>query len=144
MAKETSFFNGTGGLVAGGVSAAVLIGLSLVGIDVTVLGVTHDEAVVFPELGLEIWGHAHRDYDDMAPLAEPRRRSTSWQIAMAHGHYQAAPDMTTMLRPSWLISDAEIAATGADYVALGHWNRSVRVGNGAVVAYHSGSPELAR
>lgn len=112
--------------------------------NVTVLGVTHDEAVVFPELGLEIWGRAHRDYDDMAPLARPRRRSTSRQIAMAHGHYDPKPDMATALRPSWLISDAEIAATGADYVALGHWNRSVRVGNGEVAAYYSGSPELAR
>src|SRR5262249_23401749 len=27
-----------------------------------VLGVTHDEAVVFADLGLEIWGRPHRDY----------------------------------------------------------------------------------
>ena len=47
------------------------------------------------------------------------------------------------LRPSWLIGDDEIAATGADYVALGHWNRAVRVGNGKVPAYYSGSPEYA-
>ena len=32
----------------------------------------------------------------------------------------------------------------SDYVALGHWNRAVRVGNGAVPAYYSGSPDLAR
>ncbi len=69
---------------------------------------------------------------------------TSWQIAMAHGHYAAAPDMATALRPAWLIGDAAITATGADYVALEHWNRSVRVGNGDVAAYYSGSPELAR
>ncbi len=111
--------------------------------EVHVIGVTHDEAVAFPDLELEIWGHAHRDYDDMVPLRRPRARSTRWQIATAHGHYEAKPDMTTNLRPSWLISDAEIAATGADYVALGHWNRAVRVGNGTVKAYYSGSPELA-
>ena len=34
-----------------------------------------------------------------------------------------------------------IAATAADYVALGHWDRAARVGNGAVPAYYSGSPE---
>jgi hypothetical protein len=28
-------------------------------------------------------------------------------------------------------------------VALGHWNRAVRVGNGVVPAYYSGSPEYA-
>lgn len=113
-------------------------------VNVHVLGITHDEAVVFPELELEIWGRAHRDYIDMAPLGETRARTTRWQIAAAHGHYEAAPDMTTNLRPSWLISDQEIAATGADYVALGHWNRHARVGNGHVPAYYSGSPDLAR
>jgi len=112
--------------------------------NVHVLGVTCGGSVVFPELELEIWGRAHRDYDDMAPLGKSRKRSTRWQIAMAHGHYEPAPDMETMLRPSWLISDAEIAATGADYVALGHWNRAVRVGNGTVPAYYSGSPDLAK
>ena len=111
--------------------------------NVHVLGVTHGGAVVFADLELEIWGHAHRDYDDMAPLRRPRRRTTRWQIATAHGHFEATPNRRTPLRPSWLIGDAEIAATGADYVALGHWNRAVRVGNGNVPAYYSGSPELA-
>ena len=62
---------------------------------------------------------------------------------MAHGHYQPKPDRGSGPRPSWLIGDDDIAATGADYVALGHWNRAVRVGNGAVPAYYSGSPEYA-
>jgi DNA repair exonuclease SbcCD nuclease subunit len=108
-----------------------------------VLGVTHEEAVGFPELGLEIWGRPHRDYGDMNPLETPRLRSTRWQIAMAHGHYVPIPDRTTRLRPSWLIGDDELAATAADYVALGHWNRSVKVGNGEIAAYYSGSPEYA-
>ena len=112
--------------------------------NVHVLGIPHDEAVVFADFELEIWGRAHRDYIDMAPLGEARPRTTRWQIAAAHGHYEAAPDTATMLRPSWLISDQEIAATGADYVALGHWNRHARVGNGRVPAYYSGSPDLAR
>jgi DNA repair exonuclease SbcCD nuclease subunit len=108
-----------------------------------VLGVTHDEAVAFPDLSLEVWGRPHRDYDDMIPLQAPRPRTTRWLLAMAHGHYEPQPDRSTGPRPSWLIGDDEIAATGADYVALGHWNRAVRVGNGAVPAYYSGSPEYA-
>ena len=52
--------------------------------------------------------------------------------------------LATPLRPSWLFSDDAIAATEADYLALGHWDRAVRVGNGVVPAYYSGSPELAR
>jgi DNA repair exonuclease SbcCD nuclease subunit len=108
-----------------------------------VLGVTHDEAVTFPQLGLEVWGRAHRDYGDMIPFERPRARSTRWQIAVAHGHYVPLPDRSTRLRPSWLIGDDELAATAADYIALGHWNRAAKVGDGSVAAYYSGSPEYA-
>jgi len=108
-----------------------------------VLGITHEEAIDFPRLGLEIWGRAHRDYGDMIPFEKVRPRRTRWQIAAAHGHYVPVPDRSSRLRPSWLIGDDEIAATGADYVALGHWNRAAKVGNGVVAAYYSGSPEYA-
>ena len=111
---------------------------------VSILGVTHDEAVPFPVFDLEIWGHAHRDYYSMAPLRGPRPRSTRWQVAMAHGHYEPPETRAKPLRPSWVFSDEEIAATAADYLALGHWDRAVRVGNGVVPAYYSGSPELAQ
>jgi DNA repair exonuclease SbcCD nuclease subunit len=108
-----------------------------------VIGVTHDEAIAFPNLALEVWGRPHRDYDDMIPFAAVRARRSRWLIAMAHGHYEPKPDRSIGPRPSWLIGDDDIAATGADYVALGHWNRAVRVGNGVVPAYYSGSPEYA-
>jgi DNA repair exonuclease SbcCD nuclease subunit len=111
-----------------------------------VIGITHEDSIVFVPLSLEVWGRAHRDYDDMIPFQvgrQRRPRRTRWQIAMAHGHYEPAPDRSKGPRPSWLIGDAEIAATGADYVALGHWNRAVRVGNGSVPAHYSGSPEYA-
>src|SRR5437870_5236715 len=39
--------------------------------NVRILGVTDDEAVPFPAYDLEIWGHAHRDYYNMAPLRGP-------------------------------------------------------------------------
>lgn len=129
------------------VSEGIYYGGALGAVDnLHILGVTHDETVVFDDLSLEIWGRPHRDYDDMIPFelqrVRPQRR-TRWQIAMAHGHYEPAPDRSIGPRPSWLIGDAEIAATGADYVALGHWNRAIRVGNGLVPAYYSGSPEYA-
>jgi len=112
--------------------------------NVSILGVTHDEAVPFPVFDLEIWGHAHRDYYSMAPLRGPRPRSTRWQVAMAHGHYEPPETRAKPLRPSWVFSDEEIAATAADYLALGHWDRAMQVGNGVVPAYYSGSPELAQ
>jgi DNA repair exonuclease SbcCD nuclease subunit len=111
--------------------------------NVRILGVTDQEAVPFPAYDLEIWGHAHRDYYSMAPLRGPRPRSTRWQVAMAHGHYEPPETRANPLRPSWVFSDDEIAATRADYLALGHWDRPMRVGDGAVPAFYSGSPELA-
>jgi DNA repair exonuclease SbcCD nuclease subunit len=111
--------------------------------NLSILGVTHDHTVMFPELELEVWGNAHRDYDDMVPLRSPKRRRTRWQIAMAHGHYHAVPDRKALLNPSWLIGRDEISATAVDYLALGHWNRPTRVTGGAVPAYYSGSPEFA-
>jgi len=108
-----------------------------------VLGVTHDEAVLFPDLDLEIWGRAHSDYFDMNPFEHYRQRSSRWQIAVAHGHYQPCPDRSTRPRPGWLIGDADILATGADYVALGHWNRAAKVGNGTVAAHYPGAPEYS-
>jgi hypothetical protein len=79
----------------------------------------------------------------MIPLEQVRARRTRWQIAMAHGHYQPQPDRSTALRPSWLIGDEELAATGCDYIALGHWNRAASVGDGRVPAHYSGSPDYA-
>jgi DNA repair exonuclease SbcCD nuclease subunit len=129
------------------VAEAVYRGRALAAVkNLHVIGVTHEDSIVLPPLSLEIWGRAHRDYDDMIPFEigrERRSRRTRWQIAVAHGHYEPAPDRSRGPRPSWLIGDAEIAATGADYVALGHWNRAVRVGNGSVPAHYSGSPEYA-
>nr|WP_294514026.1 metallophosphoesterase [uncultured Rhodopila sp.] len=111
--------------------------------NVHIIGLTHALAVLFPDHDLDVWGHAHVDYNDMAPLRAPRPRSARWHLAMAHGHYE--DDGVPPLRPSWLISNAEIEATGADYLALGHWNRAARVGTGVTVpAYYSGSPDLAK
>src|SRR6185437_6382212 len=110
---------------------------------VAILGLTHDQAIHFPDHDLEMWGHAHVDYSNMVPLREPRLRSARWHITLAHGHYE--DDGAEPLRPSWLISNAEIEATCADYLALGHWNRAAAVGTGTTVpAYYSGSPDLAK
>jgi len=109
--------------------------------NVSILGLNVDKAVLFPEFDLEIWGHAHFDYTDMSPLANPRPRTTRWQLAAAHGHYvDEARDPNRMIG-SWLIHREELLATGADYVALGHWNQCTPVGSADVNAHYSGSPE---
>jgi DNA repair exonuclease SbcCD nuclease subunit len=109
--------------------------------NLSILGITHDRVLDFTAHDLEIWGNAHRDYMDMVPLRDPPPRAARWRIAMGHGHYEPPETWANPLRPSWLISDEMIAATGADYLALGHWDRAAQVGCGAVPAYYSGSPD---
>ena len=109
--------------------------------NVAILGITNDRTIVFPDRDLEIWGNAHRDYMDMVPLRDPPPRAARWRIAIGHGHYEPPETWANPLRPSWLISDDMIAATQADYLALGHWDRAAQVGGGSVPAYYSGSPD---
>jgi DNA repair exonuclease SbcCD nuclease subunit len=111
--------------------------------NVSILGLNVEKAVTFDAFELEVWGHAHFDYTDMSPLANPRPRTTRWQLAAAHGHYVDEERDPNRLIGSWLIHPEELNATGADYVALGHWNQATQVGNGEVTAYYSGSPEYA-
>ena len=111
--------------------------------NVRILGLNVDQAVMFSEFELEIWGRAHSDYSDMSPLADPRPRSTRWQLAAAHGHYVDEARDPNRLIGSWLIHREELIATGSDYIALGHWNQATPVGNGEIAAYYSGSPEYA-
>lgn len=108
--------------------------------NVHVLGVTVDERMEFAELDLEVCGTAHADYHDMSPLHLPAGRSRAHQIVMAHGHWATGPHDA---HRSWLIFDEEIAATAADYVALGHWDLAQRAGDGRVPAYYSGSPHYS-
>lgn len=109
--------------------------------NVYVLGVNADGVVALPDLALEVSGVAHAAYADFVPIAGPRTCSLRWHIVTAHGHWVTGPHDS---HRGWLIDDAAIAATGADYVALGHWDRAVQAGDGRVPAYYSGSPELAR
>lgn len=111
--------------------------------NVRILGLTDPHAVRLPEHDLEIWGRAHLDYESFPPLVPAPPRTTRWQVGMAHGHFEWRRDRANPLRPSWLFSEDDIEATGADYLALGHWDRAARVGDGTVPAYYSGSPELA-
>jgi DNA repair exonuclease SbcCD nuclease subunit len=109
--------------------------------NVSILGLNVDESVTFSDLDLGIWGKAHVDYTDMAPLANPGARTTRWHIAAAHGHYVDEVRDPNRLIGSWLIHREELYATDADYVALGHWNQATQVGDDNKNAYYSGSPE---
>jgi DNA repair exonuclease SbcCD nuclease subunit len=109
-----------------------------------VIGVNAPETLLLEAQGLEIRGRPHRSYDDMHPLPDSLPRLLPWLVVVGHGHYVPAEDWADEAHRSWRISDAALDATGADYVALGHWDRCVTVGAGQVKAHYSGSPDLAR
>lgn len=106
--------------------------------NVHVLGVTA-ASVTLADLDLLVWGRPHADYRDMSPLKDPLERRTRWHVAVAHGHWFGGREDR---HRSWLIRNEEIEATGADYLALGHWERATSVGEGKVPAYYSGRPDL--
>ena len=110
--------------------------------NVHVLGEESDIAA-FPRLGMEIWGRAHEDYNEINPLEGAPPRSAARHIVAAHGHFSEERGPEGRPGPGWLFTPDDIEATGADYVALGHWNRKVRVGTGTVPAWYSGSPDYA-
>jgi DNA repair exonuclease SbcCD nuclease subunit len=118
---------------------AGLVGLS----NVNVLGVTDPSVVTLADDMVEIRGRAHHGYEDMMPFHTPHSRRTRWLIVMAHGHYLPAGEWEREAHRAWKFGDVDIVATGADYVALGHWDRAAKVGDGRVPAYYSGSPDVA-
>jgi DNA repair exonuclease SbcCD nuclease subunit len=68
--------------------------------------------------------------------AEPK--PATWQIGVVHGAI-AIPDRTD--RDEVVVTKEEIAATGLDYLALGHWH-STQSGKAGTTTYaYSGAPE---
>lgn len=110
--------------------------------NVDVLGVTADDSLNLANLDLQVWGKAHVDYLDMAPIAASKPRTARWHVAMAHGHWSSGP--TRVGARAWSFGDDDIVAANADYIALGHWDIAVRVGPAESLAYYSGSPQIAR
>jgi DNA repair exonuclease SbcCD nuclease subunit len=62
----------------------------------------------------------------------------TWRIGMVHGSI-AIPGKTE--RDDVVITSEEIAATGFDYLALGHWHSSQQSRSGGVTYAYAGAPE---
>jgi DNA repair exonuclease SbcCD nuclease subunit len=62
----------------------------------------------------------------------------TWQIGLVHGSI-AIPDKTD--RDEVVVTKEEIAATGLDYLALGHWHSAQQGKAGTTTYAYSGAPE---
>jgi DNA repair exonuclease SbcCD nuclease subunit len=109
-----------------------------------VIGHTHPEQIVLDHLDLEVVGRPHVSFGDMRPLPPVPPRRTRWQVVVAHGHYVPAEDWVEQSHRSWRMSDDDIDAVTADYIALGHWDRNEAVGTGRMRAHYSGAPDLVQ
>src|SRR5690606_13884567 len=67
------------------------------------------------------------------------RPEDGWYVVMGHGHYVGDVPPEKEMRSS-PITAADIAATEADYVALGHWHVTTEVSEAGVAAWYPGSP----
>jgi DNA repair exonuclease SbcCD nuclease subunit len=92
---------------------------------------------------VQLWGRATREHrPEFRPLAgagDAERRPAAWFIVLGHGHHVDEDDLATNYRSSPILP-SEIAHSGADYVALGHWHHVADVSAGGVPAWYSGTP----
>ena len=72
------------------------------------------------------------------PRRVPRRTRPTWHVGMVHGSI-AIPGKTE--HDEVVITTEEIAASGLDYLALGHWHSAQSGKAGAVSYAYSGAPE---
>ena len=98
------------------------------------------ETLDLPELGVSIWGKPIDAHDaTIQPLeGVPRPQGKGyWHIAVAHGYY-AGPKSRPV--SGFRITKEQIAMSGQDYVALGHWANFMCVCDKPVCAYYCDSP----
>lgn len=98
----------------------------------------------FPDIDLTVFAKANTSNKSAeSPVAflkdAHKQAATKYKVAMAHGSVQiegkaAADDMPVRL--------PEIADSGMDYIALGHWHGAQEFSFGQTTAWYSGSPEI--
>lgn len=77
--------------------------------------------------------------DRRPPLRDIERpEDVKWFVVMGHGNLQIPGHIESKARP---IQREEIAACGADYVALGDWHSFADYSQGNVKAFYAGAPE---
>ena len=98
--------------------------------------------VVFPSLDAIVYGRVFdTKRSPRSPLAGLDARSdtrATWKIGMVHGAL-AIPGRTDS--DAVVVTEEEIAGSGLDYLALGHWHSAMEGRAGDVAYAYSGAPE---
>ena len=98
--------------------------------------------IVFPELDLVVYGRVfdtkrapRSPLADFFTVAETRAR---WKVAMVHGAMFIPGKVEN---DDVIFTEAEVAASGLDYLALGHWHSFLEGRAGTTTWAYSGAPE---
>ncbi|MCD6359746.1 MAG: DNA repair exonuclease [Armatimonadetes bacterium] len=105
-----------------------------------ILGGTEPASVVLPHLDLAVHGAAHQcGIGGQRPLRRLKADAgVAFNVGVAHGSYERGD----IEDDDSLFSEDDIAASGMDYLALGHWHSWNDYTSGGVVAVNPGSPEV--
>jgi DNA repair protein SbcD/Mre11 len=111
------------------------------GSGVTFLDRLEGTTITILDGAVTLWGRAMDDHHPgFRPLhGVPSRPEEGWYVVLGHGHHVGDEPPERSMRSSPITGD-DIAATGADYVALGHWHTLTDVSAGGVPAWYAGSP----
>ena len=117
--------------------------LSVVRSDVRLITELNGEQILFPELGLGVWGRAMEEHTlDFHPLdGAPSRGDLPFQVGLGHGFHFHPGEMIDRASP---ILPSEIESTKYDYIGLGHVHVFRDVSAGNVRAFYSGAPDPVR
>lgn len=93
------------------------------------------ESVVLPELDCRIYGAGYRSMDCEGLLEDFHAEGTeTWQIAVLHG------DATQTASPYCPVTAGQVAASGLDYLALGHIHKTGSFREGKTLCTWPGCP----
>ncbi len=119
-----------------------LVDMAQAGSDWVVVLTPYVPEVVFPSLDAIVYGRVFdTKRSPRSPLAGLDARAdarATWKIGMVHGAL-AIPGRTDS--DSVVFTEEEIARTGLDYLALGHWHSAIEGRAGTVSYAYSGAPE---
>ena len=94
----------------------------------------------YPELKLTVYGKPDlSEKSPVSPLQGLKKMTDSqYHVALAHGSF-FIPEKVA--HDDHVFTNAEIADSGMNYIALGHWHNTGKYTSGTVSAYYCGAPE---
>ncbi len=94
----------------------------------------------YPEMNLTVYGKPNlSEKSTVSPLQGLKRITDSqYHVALAHGSFFIPEKVAA---DDHIFTGAEIAESGMNYIALGHWHNAGKYTSGTVSAYYSGAPE---